>query len=198
MLISILMNIVGVGVFLFIFWRNLKEDYPPEKIFTAAFYQVISISLLLILAKYSLPKYWFWLGFIGEIAGLLLSKWIMKLKFYEIIEAATLPLLIWFSFSHLVDAFKNNSWFSLSFFIFIILEIVFYLYLNSHYKRFSWYKSGRIGFSALLTLASFFLIRGVIAVFFPFMLSFVGSLDILFSGVATFLSFLMLLNCQMK
>ncbi len=83
--------------------------------------------------------------------------------------------------------------------VLIISVLLFaYLLLNMHYKTFSWYRSGRVGFSGLTILGTFFLIRAAIAIFFPNMLSFTGIFDAIISGLISFAAFIAVFNLSRK
>ena len=94
----------------------------------------------------------------------------------------------------LQDVIINRSWFSLSVFIFIIITITLYLFLSKQYKRFRWYKSGKVGFAGLTTLGFIFLVRGLTALWVPFMLSFVGVMDAFISVIISVVAFGMVYN----
>ena len=68
----------------------------------------------------------------------------------------------------------------------------FFFYLDSRYKRFVWYKSGKAGFAGVMTLGVYFLARGAIAMAFPFMISFVGKYDAILSGSFALVCFLLI------
>jgi len=67
-------------------------------------------------------------------------------------------------------------------------------YLDTNYKRFTWYKSGRIGFAGLFTASVIFLVRSVLAITKVHMISFVGSGEAVVSGIMAFVGFLLLFD----
>jgi len=191
-------NFLGALVFLFIFWKKLKEDYISRYIFSSALFTLLFVVVAAFISKKFFSSWWFWFDIVAVAAGIYLSVLRYKMRFFEALDATTIALLPWFSFVFLFDASQNQSWFSFSSFVFIMLLVWLYVFLLSHYKNFSWYKSGKIGFSALATLGVYFLVRGLVSGFFPFMLSFVGKIDAIISGVVSFIIFMFLYNLSRK
>jgi hypothetical protein len=194
MILEVLFNVGGVFVFIFLFWRKLKEDYISAQIFSSAIIILLGISIAFLISKLYFPQAWFWMAFFGFIAGFLLSAKRSGLRIYEAFETALISVLPWLSFLFLIDSINNTSWYSLVGFLITLGAIFLYIFLNSKYKYFSWYKSGRIGFAGLTSIGVYFLTRGVIAFFFPFVLSFVGNYEPILSGVTAFAFFLMVFN----
>ena len=194
MITSIILNILGFVVFLFIFWKRLKEDYLASQVFTSAIYiATATFGLYLISLRWAFG-WWFWLGFLGFVLGVLLSTVRYRLRFYETFEAAVIAFFPWLSLVFLSDAINNKSYFSLGFSLASLVFIFLFGFLNSRYKDFGWYKSGRIGFAGLTTLGIFFLTRGAIAIILPFMLSFVRDWETILSGFTAFFIFLAVFN----
>lgn len=194
MVVKIFFNLLGILIFAFLFWRKEKEDYLPNQIFTTFFLILLGVSLFLLISKFFLPGAWFWLSMLGFMAGFFLSALKLGLRIYETLEAALASVLPWLSFSYLSDSITSTSWFSLIGFGITLGTFFLYLSLNTRYKNFSWYKSGRIGFAGLTSIGIYFLIRGLIAIFFPFVLSFVGDFEPILSGIAAFAFFSMVFN----
>jgi len=198
MIVDIAFNFVGGIVFLFIFWKKLKEDYLSNQIFSSAFLIIIGIFLFNIISRFYFPFWWFWLSFIGFFLGLGIVILKFGLRVYETVEAGLVSILPWMSFVYLADSVRNTSWISLVGFVFTAGILVLYLFLNARYKDFSWYKSGRVGFAGLTAFGIYFLIRGLIAIFFPFVLSFVGDYEPILSGIVSFTFFLLVFNLSRK
>lgn len=189
---EIFLNLLGFFIFLFVFWKKLKEDYLSSQIFTTAFYVIFLASIFLLVSHFLLPNFWFWALFLAFLTGVFLGRWRFSLHFYEVYEAGIVGLLPWLSFFFLLDAMKTTSWYSFCGFLFSWLLVLLYIFLNLHYKSFSWYKSGKVGFSALVVTIVFFLARMIVAIFFPSMVSLSGSFEVLISGIFSFFSFLLL------
>jgi hypothetical protein len=194
MIYTILVDIFGILIFLFLYWRRLKEDYISNIIFISAFYSLIGLSVFYALSKYFLSQWWFWSSFIGLNLGFFISVRRFRLRFYESFETLLASITPWFGLLFFADSIKSSDWFSFGYFLLIVATLFTYRYLSKAYKGFSWYRSGRVGFAGLTTYGIFFLVRGVIAIFFPFMLSFVRGYEAIISGLVAFLFFLMIYN----
>jgi len=194
MIAKILLNIAGILFFFFLFWKKLKEDYDSESIFTFAVFMTVGIGIFSFISQRILPQWWFWASCLGASLGFMLGRLKFKFRFFESLEATTIGLLPWLSFIFLQDAISSTNLPSLIAFIVLLLVIAFYAFLDAHYKKFTWYKSGKVGFSGLTTLGVLFLIRTAVAAGFPSMLSFLGPIDSIISGVIAFTSFLLVFN----
>ena len=190
MLTNITFNLLGVLIFLFIFWKKLKEDYFPALIFSTAFYMLAGALLGFAVSYFLFKSYWFWLAFGGACLGALLGILRLHLKPYETIEAGVASLLPWFGLIFFADAAQTSAPTSFVAGLVVFCLIALYVFLDRHYKNFTWYSSGRIGFSGLTTLAVFFLLRACLAIFAPSVLSFV-KVETLISG---FLAFVLTLS----
>jgi len=197
MLTQILFNIFGVFAFLYIFWKKLKEDYFPALIFNTAFYMLFGILIGFIISAVFASNWWFWLTFIGASFGLYLGIARLRLRVYEVIEAATIALLPWITLIFLADAAATARLESFLAGVVSIFLLLFYAFLNNHYKNFAWYISGRVGFSGLTTLTVFFLIRASLAILFPTVLSFVN-IEVFLSGILSFFLILVIYKLARK
>lgn len=192
---SLLVNFLGILVFLFIFWRRLREDYSSEIIFKAAFYILIGVLVGFLISFKFISIASFWFMFIGANLGLGLSILTLKVKFYETFEALIISSFPWISFIFLLDSVIHSSLSSFLAFVAILVFVFISYYLDTHYKNFTWYRSGKIGFAGLLTLGLFFMVRSVLAIFTINMLSFVGfKVEAIVSGAAAFICFVLLFN----
>lgn len=181
---------LGSISFIFLFWRRLKEDYLSFQIFSAAFYQLAGIILGVILSYYYLRTWIFWFSFLGAMFGLLIGVFRYKLKIVESFEASFAGLLVLLSWILLGLNFFFSNFLYYSLFLISLLMIGLFLFLDKHYKFFSWYKSGRIGFSGFATASVFFIILSLLAIICRDMLFFLGTKDIvLATGLAIFFSF---------
>ena len=183
MLLDLLLGFSGVVVFLFVFWKRLKEDYSSNIIFTSGFAVLLGTALGFFLAKVIIPNWFFWTSFAGGILGMFLMILKFKLKFYEVLESlvlAQMPLVSLMFFKDSVEASSLNSFLA---FVASLVLIFFSYWLDLNYKNFPWYKSGRIGFAGLSSAAIFFLARVVIAILGVSVISFVGKIDIAISGI---------------
>lgn len=193
-MLSVLLNTLGVLVFLFIFWRRLREDYVPGMIFTTSFYILTGVFAGILFSFYFISDWWFWLSILGFALGLGLGVLRFRLRFFETLDALVPGGFFWLSMHYLKDSISSSDLPSLIAFAVLFVLMVLFFILDGRYKRFSWYKSGRIGFAGLTMLGVFFLIRAVIAATFPHVLSFVGTTDIIVSSTFAFFAFLSVFN----
>lgn len=194
MLLNTLFLLIASISFLFIFWKKLKDDYVQNQIFSSGFYSLIGITVGALLSFYFFQQWWFWLGFAGLMLGMCIGVIRYSLRFFELLEAVVAGGIIVF-FELLLFRLLLNPGLVLGFAVITVFLIyILYLLLNRHYKKFTWYASGRVGFSGLVSLGIFFLIRSLVAVYLPDMLSFVGNYESILSGVSAFISFLLLFN----
>ena len=189
MLLRILFIALTFTAFLFIFWRKLREDYIESLVFNSAFYIILGTSLGAFLAIQLFPSSWFWFSLLGALSGLWLSIWRYKLKFFEVLEAFVPSSLITLTLFFFLDFLVRADIFSLALVLNTAFLFCMYYFLSLNYKKFTWYRSGRIGFSGLFTSGLFFLIRTFIALLFSGMISLNGYYDAALSAFFTILSF---------
>lgn len=172
MFITLFAIILFVGIFLFLFWQKLKEDYVATQIFTSASYVMFFALVCFCIAYIVNPKAWFWLEVIGCIGGLAVAVKRQRIRPTEIMEAfvaATLPV---FTGINIIYYLKPGLFEFIFIPILLVILNIIFLFLKSHYKKFTWYKSGRVGFASLAILIIFFLSRTILAIFFDNVLSF--------------------------
>lgn len=194
MITKIIFNVLGIIVFLFLFWRRLKEDYTSSAIFSTSFYMLTGLALAFLLSGNFFPSSSFWVIFNGLSLGLAVGALRHRMRVFEAIDAASLSLLPWLGFFFLEDAIVNSSLTSLTASTVALALIILFFVLDKRYKRFSWYKSGRVGFSGLTILGLLFLLRAAVAPIYPNVLSFAGNYEPFASGIVAFVFFLLVFN----
>lgn len=197
MMAKFLINILGGLIFLFLFWKRLKEDYSSEQIFAVAFFQLMAIGLGIGVASFFV-NWWFWIIFVLLAIAILIGITKHKLRGLEALEASVFSLIPWLSLYFLYDSIKTSRVSSLIGFLLFLGAIGVFTLIDSRYKSFSWYKSGKVGFTGLVVLGLIFLIRSILAIFFQNVLSLVGKADIILSSVVAFAAFLLLFNLSRK
>ena len=183
----IVFNLIGLFVFLFLFWKKMKEDYLPNQIFSTFFYILFFMLVSYFVSINLFFPWWFWFTYLGFILGLVIGLLRFKLKFYETFEAAFLGFLICFSMYLLGDSVKNLSVVSFAGFVVSMILIGIFQFIDIHYKNFSWYKSGKVGFTGLALSLLFFLVRILAYIFFPNTLSFIPNYEIYLSSISSFI-----------
>ncbi len=185
-------NVFGIFLFLFLLWKRLKDDYNYEKIFNLGLF-ILSGFLLGFLISFNLsPSFWFWIETLGIGLGFTFGIYKLKIKFFESFDGLSIGLLAWLGVYFLASTVINTD--ISSFFAFWVsaMSVFTFFFLDSHYKNFTWYESGRVGFSGISTVAIFFLTRALLSLFFPQEISMVGKLDVYLSSTVAFCFFLVL------
>lgn len=194
MLANIGVTILGVLVFLFIFWKRLKDDYASEIIFKSAGYIILGFFVGYFFSARFFPTWFFWTSFVGGLIGFQFALLRFKVKFYETLEAYIIASLPWLGLVFLIDSVTTSSLTSFLGFVGILIMVFLSYYLDTQYKKFSWYKSGRVGFAGLSISIIFFALRFLIAIFKVPMLSFAGSVEVFVSGIMMIVSTFLLFN----
>ena len=188
----VIANILGIFILFYFLWSKLKEDYQYERIFNLAFTTLLGFGIGAITSRYILQNYWFWLDLLGILLGFIVGIKRQKIKFFESFEGLVIGLLPWTSLIFLSDSIKNFSLSSfLAFWVTLICVVIFF-FIASHYRSFTWYKSGRVGFAGTLTALLFFIFRLIATIFFKNVISLAGKLDIYISASVVLILFLLL------
>lgn len=194
MITSILVNFFGVLSFLYFFWRRLKEDYPSNEIFSTAFFMLAGILTGSFVSRLYFPEWFFWTGFLGAGLGFSVGLLRFQFRFHESLEAAGVSFLPWLGLLFLGDSTANSSVASLFGFLICIFLIGGFFVLDIHYKKLTWYRSGRVGFAGLAVTGFFFLIRAVVAAIYPHVITVPGRFDAIISSIVAFAFFLVIYN----
>lgn len=192
---SFVTSFLGVVVFLFLFWRRLKDDYASETIFKTAFAVLAGIFVGFLVSLRFSREGFFWMIVLGGLAGLGISIRRIKIKFYESFEALILSSIPWLALIFLSDSVIHSSLISFLAFLAMLIFIFIFYFLDLHYKTFTWYRSGKIGFAGLATLTMFFICRFLLAIFKVNVISFLkGRTEIEISAGAAVVCLLLVYN----
>lgn len=198
MLVNLATLFFGLFIFLFIFWKKMKEDYAAEIIFKSASYILTGVVIGFLVSKSFFAEWFLFSEFFGVLVGVYIAMVRFKLKFYEILDSTILAFLPWVSLMFLSDSVTQLSFNSFMSFLFMLVVIFLYYYFDTHYRNFAWYKSGKVGFSGLLSLAIIFITRSALATFGITVISFVNKYEAIVSGLLAFITFLMLFRLSRK
>lgn len=198
MLVSFIATTLGILTFLFIFWKRLKDDYASEIIFETSIYIFLGIAVSQLVSFKLFPEWFFWTSAVGAAVGLYLGTLRFRIRFYESLEATVIGLLPWLSLIFLKDSVIHSSLSSFLAFIGTLIIIFTFYYLDTHYRNFTWYRSGKVGFAGLSTLVIIFIARSAIALSKLSVLSSLSKYEIFVSGVAAVLSFILLYSLSRK
>jgi len=186
--LGIILQPIGIVVFLYITWRRLKEDYLSSQIFNLLFTNILIILASIIVTNYFLRDYIFWAFLIGFLIGSVFASIKFGLKFIEVIEAEVFAILFYFTiiFLRFIPLGSVNELLLLATFV---LLIPIFIMVERNYKNFAWYRSGRRGFTSMFIIGLFFLIRSLIALINPSMVFLLLDYDPIISGIISFVSF---------
>ena len=155
---------LGVVIFLYLIWRNLRDDYHNNLLIS---YSWLAILSFFIFGRMTFgvvnwgvwnDSYWSWWQFwvktgfdyYGGIGGILLVTWLYcsqnNWKLWSFFEDITAPLCLLMSFMMVEDLIVK---FNLRVLIYLLISIFGFIYSNviaKKYRSFVWYKSGKKGF----------------------------------------------------
>lgn len=165
--------LLGVFLFSFILFQKLREDYTNNQIYSYTLFSVIFTLLGLWAANTWTDQF---ANIISLIFFILSSAVLLKylnIKFFEFIDAVSLAVLYFYLFFKLGSLIQYLSSFGVdfqSFFfqrniaevVFIVFGIYSYKFFLKNYRQFTWYPSGKIGFTGLMTSFSFFLFMALV------------------------------------
>lgn len=187
-------NILGIFTFFYLIWRNLKEDYHFEKVFNLGFVGLISFFLSNFISRFVEGPFWFWITTLFLLLGFLIVVKRQKMKFFETMEAYFVGFMPWIGLFYLADSINKLRPASFVAFWITFICIFIYFYVKTHYRGFSWYKSGRVGFAGIFTLFLFFLSRTIASLFYNDLVSMSGKFEVYLSGSASLLLLVLMYN----
>lgn len=188
----VIANILGIFILFYFLWHKLKEDYQYEKIFNLAFLILFGFLIGHLVSRYFLPDYWFWINLSGILLGFAIGIKRQKMKFFESFEGLAIGSLSWVSLIFLSDSINNSSLYSFLAFWMTLICIFLFFFVASHYRTFSWYKSGRVGFAGVLTALVFFIFRLIASIFFQNVISLSGEFEVYLSSSVVMVLFLII------
>ena len=170
-----IVRVIGIALFLYLTWRNLRGDYPEDKLISFGW---ISIIFFLIfgrigfgLLNWGVWKNWSdWISIwqkpgmdylMATLGFLVAAFWISKInqwKFFGFMEDNLKNYLV-FMFILMIDEVVRTK-FSIQVLAYMMVFMVAYivsLRLSKKYRSFVWYRSGKKGFVFLVTSSLIFL-----------------------------------------
>ncbi len=194
MITTIIVLVLALIVSIFTFWKFLEDDYPDELIFTVIFTTIIFSGAGFIINLFFKTQFVFWISGFFLIFGFLFSYLRNKFPIYEFFEG--LVRAAFFFFEVMLVYFMATKQSIVGLGVLVINSIVIFIYflLSKNYKKFTWYKSGKIGFAGITAAGIFFVVRGIVAFFALDFVSFAGRIEPLLAGSVSFIFFLILYN----
>lgn len=184
-------NILGLTLFFFFLWKRLKDDYHYEKIFNFGFLILLGTIIGYFVSNYIFKEYWFWIQLLITACLFMFNIIRQKMKFFESFEALIIGSLPWIGLVFLTDSVGRSSLSSFLLFWITLICVFFFFLLDSQYRKFTWYKSGRVGFAGVVTGFVFFVSRIVLYLIYPKTISFVPNFEIYFSSTFALVFFLL-------
>lgn len=176
---------LGLVIFMYLLWRDLRDDYGDQKIINYAWVALLGF-LLGGRITYGLVNWGVWndswlswlsvwtkpgTNYLGSYLGLVLASWLVssknQWKFLALMDDIVKPTLI-FSCLLMIDEWVRANFYikSMVYLILLVLDIVLVNWLKKKYRSFTWYKSGKKGFVLLFNNFLFFLAVVVILILF--------------------------------
>lgn len=172
-----IIRVIGIALFLYLTWRNLRGDYPEEKL---VFFGWVSVIFFLIFGRigFGLLNWGVWknlndwvsvwqkpgmdyliatIGFV--LAAFLMSK-INQWKFFAFMEDNLKNFLIFILVLMIDELIRTRL--NIEILIYISILIIAYvisLWLYKKYRSFVWYRSGKKGFVFLAVVFLIFLLN---------------------------------------
>lgn len=180
-----ILRVIGIIVFLYLLWRDLRESYDDQKIIKYSWLALIGFMVAGRL-MYGLINWGVWndqlvdwvsiwnkpgMSYTGAYLGLVLVTWAYarkeQWKFLSFMEDLLKPLVVFSSLLIIDECLRSK--FDLKLVVYLILLILIYIannWLSKKYRSFVWYKSGKKGFVLLSTNFLFFLAITITLIFF--------------------------------
>ena len=180
-----ILRIIGILLFAYLTWRNLRDNYEEDKIVT---YSWMALLVFFVGGRisYGLVNFGVWndswlswfsvwnkpgMDYVGGFMSLILVNFIFSRinswKFIPFCEDTLINSLL-LSIFLIGDEFLRSK-FDLRvgvYLLFLILTIFFANFAKKKYRSLVWYKSGKKGFAFLVTVFLAFLVLGFLAIYF--------------------------------
>jgi len=180
-----IIRILGIILFVYLTWRNLRDNYEEDKIVTYSWIALLSFFVGGRIV-YGLSNFGIWndswiswfsvwnkpgMSYVGGFLTLMLVNFIFSRmnnwKFIPFCEDSLINTLI-FLFFLMIDEFIRTK-FDIKtgvYSLFLILMISFVKLAKKKYRSLVWYKSGKKGFAFLSAVFLFFLLLGFLEMIF--------------------------------
>jgi hypothetical protein len=181
-----ILRIIGISLYLYLVWRNMKEEYNGDKMVSFAWQSLFCFFILgriffgIVnwgvfnnywadwLSIWSLPGF----SYFGGFLGIFLFAWgyskKRELRFHSFLESLT-PNFLWLMLFLLADNLLVEGYGTWLFIKFLLVLLMIFLSRIFRLKYRSWvfYKSGKKGFVFLAVASLFFLVLGLLSFVFP-------------------------------
>jgi hypothetical protein len=180
-----ILRIIGIILFAYLTWRNLRDSYEESKIVT---YSWVALLGFLIGGRitYGLVNFGVWndswlswfsvwtkpgMDYVGGFLSLMLINFVFsKINNWKIIpfNEDILPNSLLFLFFLMFDEFLRSRFDIMVgvYSLFLLLMIFVFNLVKKKYRSLVWYRSGKKGFAFLSTVFLAFLVLGFLKIFF--------------------------------
>lgn len=152
-------------VFLYVFWKRLKDDYIANQIFSVAFLSIAGFISAVIYLKLFSFNWSFWGITVGVIFGMLVGVYRFKIK---LLDALNSEIVAW---SPLIIGAGVFTGITLADNLMIILSLIFgILYLSNDLilklvQDVTKFKYGRSHISGLIVISLYMVLRFILAIY---------------------------------
>lgn len=183
--------------YLFFLWKYLRDDYDTNKIFTFGIATYFAFMLGLFIGTV-VKEIWFWTALLAY--GMMFIFMIRKnhFKVIEAIEASTPGFVITYVLILIYGLLRNEGFETIVLSVTSLLLLAIFFILKKNYKRFNWYRSGRLGFASMVVLGLLFLIRAIASVLDFGSISLIGVVGFIPSAILSFFSFFTVYNLSQR
>jgi hypothetical protein len=170
-----IIRVIGIILFLYLTWRNLRGDYQEEKLITFGW---ISVIFFLVFGRigFGLLNFGVWknwtdwfsvwqkpgMDYLMATFGFTIAAfWISKVnqwKFFAFMEDNLKNFLVFIAILMIDELVRSR--FNIESLFYLLIFIIAYivsLWLSKRYRSFVWYRSGKKGFVFLVTSCFIFL-----------------------------------------
>lgn len=188
-IIGVFLISVAIFVYLFVYWRELKDDSIASQIFSSSIIVLIFSMSSHFVTNYFLKDYKMLILILVFGVSYIFAMKYNRIKLYEGFDAIVISTLNSLAFLSLF-LYKNWEFKWIIFYVSIYLCILIFHLVRKNYKSFIWYTSGKRGFAGLFTVGVFFLFRSLLFFIDPEYLPYLNSYDIFVSGLISLSAFL--------
>jgi len=179
--VNILISLPLFLTALFILWKKLRDDYIGSQIFGLGFGIYFFLIAGLLLFHYFKILYFEWIVIAAPLGVVFYYVYRVKMRLNELVNALAPSLYMGSIYYYLMIVILKNNYFSLFGIVLSVLFIIIYFLLEKNYKKFQWYKSGKVGFSGLFVAGAYFFVNSALAVLVPDMVFFSGKINAIIS-----------------
>jgi hypothetical protein len=167
----------------FIVWKRLKDDYLNYQIFNSYLLVVILIIIGNFIVKNYISNIIFWMDVTAVLIGVFYAFVKYRMRFIETSEAFLVSFLLYLNVYYFDYMFIMKDYRIILISLVTLLSFATFFIFEKLYKSFTWYKSGKIGFSGYAAFFIFMVTRALFSYFFKDLPFYGFYYDSLFSAI---------------